>query len=131
MAKESYDYTLNNYYQLIIGFNAVAFSFCFTTSLWMGNIRAINRNKTRKLRMAAANSKWVIYSVLAILGKMLFYIASAGINLERDYYYLGFIIPLFLVLYCWNLISTVYKIWPVFPLVLLILVVFSLILSFI
>jgi len=127
----SFDYVITPYYYQVIAFNAVAFSFCFTTSLWMSGVRASHRNKTRRLRMASINAKWVVYTTLAVLAKMFLFIGNSGISLEKDFYFLGYLLPIFLFLYCWNLISDVYRVRKKVLFALVQAVIFGLILSLI
>lgn len=103
------DYEVSNYYNLLIGFTSVAFAFCFTSYLWMSKPYATIRRKTLKLRMAQINPIWILFGTLFFLTRMFWFISEAELTLENDFPLLGFLIPIFIYLYCWNLITAIYK----------------------
>ena len=103
------DYEIPVYYYILIGFASVGFSFCFTTYLWMSKPFATNRRKTLKLRMAQINPIWIFFGTLMFLLRMFWFLASIELTIEKDFPILGFMIPIFIYLFCWNLISDIYK----------------------
>lgn len=105
----SLDYEISTYYFVLIGFSSVSFSFCFTTYLWMSKPFANNRRRTLKLRMAQTNTIWVLFGTLLFLLRMFWFIAGVDLTIEQDFPILGFMVPFFIYLYCWNLISNIYK----------------------
>jgi len=40
---------------------------------------------------------------------MIWVIGETDISIENDFPYLGFMVPIFIYMYCWNLISDIYK----------------------
>ena len=123
------DYEITLYYYILIGFASVAFSFCFTTYLWMSKPFATNRRKTLKLRMAQINSIWISFGVLMFLLRMFWFLTSAEVTIEKDFPILGFMIPVFIYLYCWNLISDIYKSKKTFLISSLIFIISGIVLS--
>lgn len=123
------DYNFSIYNLNIIGFTSVSLAFCFITYLWMSKLYSSVRRKTLKLRFAQTNSVWVFGSVLLFLTQMISFVDEAQISVESDYPYLGFMLPVFIFLYCWNLISDVFKSFKPFLISVLIFVVYGLILS--
>lgn len=92
-----------------IGFTSVGFTFCFTTYLWMSKPFTTNRRKTLKLRMAQINPIWIFFGVLMFLLRMFWFLAGVELTIEKDFPSSGFMPPIFIYLYCWNLISDIYK----------------------
>jgi len=103
------DFDFSLYYLILIGFSSVVFSFCFTTYLWMSKPFASIRKKTLRLRMAQINSIWILFGTLLFLLRLFWSFAEVNLTVENNFPYLGFMIPLFIYLYCWNLISNIYK----------------------
>lgn len=123
------DYELSYYYLILIGFTSVSFAFCFTTYLWMSKPFAKIKRKTLKLRFAQVNSIWVLFVTLIFLTRMIWFAGGTEISIEKDFPYLGFMIPIFLYMYCWNLISNIYKSKKPFIITSLILIISGFILS--
>jgi len=90
---------------------------------------ATNRRKTLKLRMAQINPIWILFGTLLFLLRMFWFLAGVELTIEKDFAYLGFMIPIFIYLYCWNLISDIYKSKKPFMISLLIFIISGLILS--
>lgn len=105
----SLDYEINSFYKILIGFNAIAFAFCYATYIWMSHPYASIRKKTSRLRMAQINPLWIFYGALLFLSRMFLFFLSTEITIEKDFPLLGFLFPIFIYLYCWNMISAVYK----------------------
>jgi len=103
------DYEILTYYYILIGFAAIGFAFCFTTYIWMSKPFATNRRKTIRLRMAQINPIWIFFCTLLFLLRMFWFLAGVELTIEKDFPILGFMIPVFIYLYCWNLISDTYK----------------------
>ena len=103
------NYQLSFNYLTLIGFASVGFSFCFTTYLWMSKPFATDRKKTKRLRMAQINPIWILFGTLLFLLRLFWFFAGIELTIEKDFPYLGFMIPIFIYLYCWNLISDIYK----------------------
>ncbi len=122
-------YEFSTYYLTLIGFASIGFSFCFTTYLWMSKPFATNRRKTLKLRMAQINPIWILFGTLLFLLRMFWFLAGVELTIEKDFAYLGFMIPIFIYLYCWNLISDIYKSKKPFLISLLIFIISGFILS--
>ena len=76
----SLDYELTPYIKLLNGYNSVGFAFCMTTFIWMSKLRATNRKKTSRHRMAAANSQWVFYAILYVLARLWVFIGNSCTN---------------------------------------------------
>ena len=123
------NYELSFYYLTLIGFSSVAFSFCFTTYLWMSKTFATNRKKTIHLRMAQINPIWILFGTLFFLLKLFWFFAGIELTIEKDFALLGLMIPLFIYLYCWNLISNIYRNRKSFLLISLIILIIGIILS--
>ena len=122
-------YEIPNYYYVLIGYSSVAFSFCLTTYLWMSKPFATIRRKTIRLRMAQVNPIWIFYGVLLFLLRWFAFFLGLELTIEEDFSYLGFMVPVFIYLYCWNLISDVYKSKKMFLISTLIILVFGFLLS--
>ena len=60
---------------------------------------------------------------------MFWFLASVDLTIEKDYVYLGFMIPIFIYLYCWNLISDIYKSKKLFLVTSLIIIIIGIIMS--
>ncbi|CAM4150463.1 MULTISPECIES: hypothetical protein [Flavobacterium] len=123
------NYEISVYYYTLIGFTSVGFAFCFTTYLWMSKPFAINRRKTLKLRMAQINPIWIFFGTLMFLLRMFWFLSGVKLTIEKDFPILGFMIPIFIYLYCWNLISDVYKSKKAFLISSLIFIIGGIILS--
>lgn len=124
-----YSYEFSIYYLTLIGFASVGFSFCFTTYLWMSKPFASIRKKTIRLRMAQINPIWILFGTLLFLLRMFWFLAGVDLTIEKDFAYLGFIIPIFIYVYCWNLISDIYKSKEPFFMTSLIIIILGFILS--
>ena len=133
MAESSWNRILNYefsfYYLTLIGFTSFAFAFCFTTYLWMSKPFARIKRKNLKLRFAQANSLWILFGTLIFLTRMIWFIGGIEISIENDFPYLGFMVPIFIYFYCWNLISNIYKSNRPFILTTLIFIIGGFILS--
>ncbi|TPN85382.1 hypothetical protein [Aquimarina algicola] len=109
----SWSSTLNfktsTYNLTLIGCASLAFSFCFTTYMWLSKPFASHRRKTLKLRMGQVNPIWILFGVLLFLLRMFWFFTGVALTIEKDYTYLGFMIPIFIYLFCWNVISDIYK----------------------
>lgn len=123
----SYEFSI--YYLTLIGFASVGFSFCFTTYLWMSKPFASIRKKTIRLRMAQINPIWILFGTLLFLLRMFWFLAGVDLTIEKDFAYLGFMIPIFIYVYCWNLISDIYKSKEPFFMTSLIIIILGFILS--
>lgn len=123
------NYEFSTYYLTLIGFASAGFSFCFTTYLWMSKPFATNRKKTMKLRMDQINPIWILFGTLLFISRMFWFLASVDLTIEKDYVYLGFMIPIFIYLYCWNLISDIYKSKKLFLVTSLIIIIIGIIMS--
>ena len=123
------EYEIPIYYYYLIGYSSVAFSFCLTTYMWMSKPYATIRTKTIRLRMAQVNPIWVFYGVLLFLLRWFAFFLGLELTIKKDFSCLGFMVPIFIYLYCWNLISDVYKSKKKFLISLLIVLVFGFILS--
>jgi hypothetical protein len=60
---------------------------------------------------------------------MFWFLAGVDLTIEKDFAYLGFMIPVFIYLYCWNLISDIYKTKKQFLICLLIFIIIGFTLS--
>jgi hypothetical protein len=123
------NYEFSIYYLTLIGFASVGFSFCFTTYLWMSKPFATNRRKTIRLRMAQINPIWILFGTFLFLLRMFWFLAGVDLTIEKDFSYLGFMIPIFIYLYCWNLISDIYKSKKPFLITSMIIIIVGIILS--
>ena len=123
------NYEFSSYYLTLIGFASVGFSFCFTTYLWMSKPFATDRKKTIRLRMAQINPIWILFGTLMFLLRLFWFFAGIELTIEKDFTYLGFMIPIFIYLYCWNLISDIYKTKKSFIFTSLIFIIIGFILS--
>ncbi|CAL2062595.1 conserved membrane hypothetical protein [Tenacibaculum sp. 190524A05c] len=126
----SLNYEISSYYYLLIGFSSVCFAFCFTTNLWLGKLFLKNSKRTLKHRKARVNSVWILFGTLMFLLRLFWFLLSVDITIENDFPLLGFMIPLFIYLYCWNLISGVFKSTKALLISILVIMLFSVILSF-
>jgi hypothetical protein len=98
------DYEIPGYYYILIGFSSVGFAFCFTTYLWKSKPFATNRRKTIKLRMAQINPIWIFFGTLMFLLRMFWFLTGVELTIEKDFPNIGFMIPIFIYMFCWNLI---------------------------
>jgi len=125
------DYKISTYYLILIGFASFGFSFCFTTYLWMSKPIETNKRKKLKLRMAQMNSIWILFGSLMFLLRMFWFIADLELTIEKNFSFVGFMISGFIYMYCWNLISDVYKSKKAFLISTLIFIVSGFVLSMI
>ena len=105
---------LSFYSSLFFALLSVSLAFCFTTYLWTSKPYFAKRNRTRDLRIAQTNSIFmfgVIFLVLTRFFTIYLGFNYDGFNLDLKGYlgFSAFLIPLFIFLYCWSLISKVYK----------------------
>ena len=105
---------LNFYYTLFFGLLSVSLGFCFTTYLWMSKPSSGIRNETRKLRFAQTNSVFIFGVIMLVLTR--FFTIYMGFNYDgfyldlKEYFgLLAFLLPIFIFLYCWSLISKIYQ----------------------
>lgn len=122
-------YKIDAYYSLLIGFTSVAFAFCYTTYLWMSTPIFSYKRKKLRLRMASVNPIWIFYGVLMFLLRMFAYFSGTTLTIKEDFTVSGFLLPVFVYLYCWHLISCVYKCNKVFLIVTLIVVLLGFLLG--
>lgn len=125
---------LDFYYTLFFGLLSVSLGFCFTTYLWMSKPKTEKRNETRKLRFAQTNSIFIFGVIMLVLTR--FFSIYMGFNYDgfyldlKEYFGLiAFLLPLFIFLYCWTLISKIYKSKKVILISLMIVGILGLILS--
>ena len=59
--------------------------------------------------MAQINPIWILFGTLLFLLRLFWFFAGVSLTIEKDFAYLGFMFPIFIYLYCWNLISDIYK----------------------
>lgn len=123
-------YKINAYYSLLIGFASIVFSFCYTTYLWMSKSVLIG-NRKLKYRVVQSNSIWVLFIVLMFLLRMFSFFSTTTLTIQDDFPITGFLLPLFVYLYCWNLISRIYKCKKPFFIFTIMLLLLSLLLSII
>ena len=102
------------YYTSFFGFLSVSLGFCFTTYLWMSTPNSEKRNITRKLRFAQTNSIFVFGLIMLVLTRfftiyMGFNYDGFYLNLKEYFGFLAFLLPLFIFLYNWALISKIYQ----------------------
>lgn len=122
------------FYRLFYGLLSVSLGFCFTTYLWMSKMNLEKRNDTRKIRFAQTNSIFVFGVIMLVLTRfftiyMEFNYDGFNLNLKE---YLGliiFLLPLFIFLYNWSLISKLYQSKKALLISLLIFGILGLILS--
>jgi vacuolar-type H+-ATPase subunit I/STV1 len=105
---------LDFYYTSFFGFLSVSLGFCFTTYLWMSKPNSEKRNVTRKLRFAQTNSIFVFGVIMLVLTRfftiyMGFNYDGFYLNLKEYFGFLAFLLPLFIFLYNWALISKIYQ----------------------
>jgi hypothetical protein len=105
---------LDFYYTSFFGFLSVSLGFCFTTYLWMSKPNSKKRNVTRKLRFAQTNSIFVFGVIMLVLTRfftiyMGFNYDGFYLNLKEHFGFLSFLLPLFIFLYNWALISKIYQ----------------------
>ncbi len=124
-----YSYEFSVYYLTLISVASIGFSFCFTTYMWMSKPFASIRRKTIRLRMAPINAIWILFGTLFFLLRMFWFFTGVAITIENDFPYLGFMIPIFIYLYCWSLISDIYKSKKPFLITSLIFLIIGIILS--
>jgi len=122
-------YEIPTYYYILIAYASIAFSFCITTYMWMSKPNASIRRKTIRLRMAQVNPIWIFYGVLLFLLRWFAFFLGLELTIEKDSSYLGFMVPIFIYLFCWNLISDVYKSKKPFLIATLIYLISGLLLS--
>lgn len=123
------DYQFSYYYLTLIAFTSISLSFCFSTYLWMSKPFAIKRNKTIRLRMAQANAMWIVYGILAFLFRLFLIFAGVELTLLEDFKYVAFMLPVVIYLYCWNLISGIYKSKKIFLKTTLYIIIIGIIMS--
>ena len=105
---------LDFYYMFFFGLLAVSLGFCFTTYLWTSKLFSDKRNETRKLRITQTNSIFR-FGVIMLVLKRFFTIYMGfnydGFNLDLKKYLglLAFLLPISIFLYCWFLISKIYR----------------------
>src|SRR5690606_3609309 len=105
---------LDFYYTLFFGLLSISLGFCFTSYLWMSKPNSKKRNATRKLRFAQTNSIFIFGVIMLVLTRffsiyMGFNYDGFYLNLKEYFGFLLFLLPLFIFLYCWTLISKIYK----------------------
>lgn len=105
---------LDFYYTLFFGLLSVSLGFCFTTYLWMSKPNSTKRNERLNLRFAQTNSIFIFGVIMLVLTR--FFTIYMGFNYKgfnldlREYFgFLAFLLPIFIFLYCWSLISKIYQ----------------------
>ncbi len=79
--------------------------------------------------MAQTNAIWILFGTLFFLLRLFWFFAGVDLTIEKDFAYLGFMIPIFIYLYCWNLISDIYKSKKPFLVTSLIIIIVGVMLS--
>ncbi len=102
------NYKFNDYYSFLIGFTSISFAFCFTTYMWLSN-PFIKKYRNRGVRYAQSNAMFVLFGVLIFLTRMTTFFIGLDITLENDFKITSYLLPTFMYMYCWNLISKTYK----------------------
>lgn len=127
---------LDFYYTSFFALLSVSLGFCFTTYLWLSKPNSRKRNETRKLRFGHTNSIFIFEVIMLVLTR--FFTIYMGFNYDgfyldlKEYFgFIAFLLPLFIFLYCWSLISKIYQSKKVLLISLLIFGILGLILSLI
>ncbi len=123
----TYEFTV--YYLILAAITAISFGFCITTYIWLSNPFASTKNKTRRIRSSQTNTIVILYVVLLFLARMQTFFMDTAIVLQRDFGNIAFLLPVFVYLYCWNMIARVYRYLKSFIIITIVLVLLSIVLS--
>jgi len=104
----SLEFQISNYYYYFIAYLSVAYGFCFTTYLWMSKPFATHARKTIRLRMGQINPIWILFATLLFFLRIFWFFSGLELTVAKDIPLLGLLLPLFIYLFCWNLIADVY-----------------------
>lgn len=96
--------------------------------MWLSNPFQ-NKRKNREIRYAQTNTMFIVFGILLFLARMQTFFMSLNIKLENDYKLTSYLLPIFVYMFCWNLISKLYKSKKYFLITTSIFIIFSLLLS--
>lgn len=128
-----FNFSLSSYNEFFVSLISSSLGFCFVAYLWSSKIIK-GRKVNYKYRLSQYNSLFVFGLILFVFSRfVLIYFTlpfdSYNFELEKDYGYLPFIIPLYIFTYNWSFILISYKSSKFFYLSLLGVIIFGLILS--
>ncbi|RKS42534.1 hypothetical protein BC962_3201 [Gillisia mitskevichiae] len=125
---------LTFYNSFLIGLIAASIGFCFTTYIWMSNIKVKNRKEKLKTQYAQINAIFtfgIIFLVLLRFYQIYFQFNFDGfsLNLEEEYGIFLYFLPIYMFMNNWNNISRIYIVKQPLLISTMILILFGLVLS--
>jgi hypothetical protein len=136
--KGSSDNLLNSeldlYYSFFIGLLSISLAFCFTTYLWTSKPIPAGRKGIRHFRFAQTNSIFLFGVMMLVLMRFFtlylsFNSLGYNLNMKESFSFMAFLLPLFIFLYCWLLISKIYQSKKAMLISFMIFVILGLVLS--
>ncbi|MEO9953409.1 hypothetical protein [Nonlabens sp.] len=98
-----------NYYFVLMGLTVSSMGFLFCNQIWLGFTNKI-RTVKRRQRHAQNLVFYVVFLVLMFLTRMTTIFVGLDIKLYEDFQISSYLLPLYLFLYSWIIVSGVFKI---------------------
>ncbi|MDV7137967.1 hypothetical protein R3X28_03720 [Maribacter sp. TH_r10] len=105
---------ISAYNSFLIGLTSSSLGFCFTMYFWTSRPLSENRKITFKNRFAHINTIFMFMLILFVFTKFLTFSTllrydGFGIDLDENYGYLPFLLPVFIFLFNWSTTSRIFK----------------------
>lgn len=107
-------FSISSYNSFLIALTSSSLGFCFTMYFWTSRPISENRKITFKNRFAHINTIFMFMLILFVFTKFLTFSTSLrydgyGIDLQANYGYLPFLLPIFIFLFNWSTTSRIFK----------------------
>lgn len=107
-------FSISSYNSLFLASTSSSLGFCFSMYFWTSKPISDNRKITFKNRLAHTNSIFIFMLILFVFTKFLTFSNSLrydgfGIDLNANYGYLPFLLPIFIFLFNWSTTSRNFK----------------------
>jgi hypothetical protein len=110
-------YHSNSYYSILIGLTSAIFGFCFTVYMWLSKA-CVSKRLNRKHRHGQSLLLFVVFLVFMFFSRMMHIINCLDLVLQEGFNSAAFLLPVFLFLYSWNVVVSIYKLGSHFFLIL-------------
>ncbi|MFT5925359.1 MAG: hypothetical protein ACI9WL_000088 [Rubritalea sp.] len=114
---ELFPYHSNSYYSILIALTSASFGFCFTVYMWLSKAY-LSKRLNRKRRHGQSLLLFAVFLVLMFFSRMMHIIICLDLVLQEGFNSAAFLLPIFLFLYSWNVVVSIYKLSSHFFLIL-------------
>tara|TARA_R110000744_G_C19341432_1_gene559480 strand:+ start:1108 stop:2118 length:1011 start_codon:yes stop_codon:yes gene_type:complete len=107
-------FLISPYNSFLLALTSSSLGFCFTMYFWTSKPFSYNRKINFRNRLAQTNSIFIFMLILFVFTKYLTFSTSFrydgfGVDLNENYSYLPFFLPIFIFLFNWATVSQIFK----------------------